>query len=146
MAAGSVAAIAGCGGPGTLAVSAVPSPAPAVAAVCARLVAALPEKVDDLNRRSVSPPANVAAWGTDVVVVLRCGVGQPKALTQTSQLTSVNEVDWFPEERPDALVFTTVGRGANVELTIPRAHDPQIGPVVDVAAAMQRANPSLPTG
>jgi hypothetical protein len=114
--------------------------------VCTRLVDALPDRVDDLKRRTVDPPANVAAWGTDVVVVLRCGVDRPKALTQTSQLTSVNEVDWFPEERPDAFIFTTIGRGANVELTIPRTHDPQIGPVVDVAEAMQRANPTIPTG
>lgn len=136
---------AGCGASplAAVAVSPVPSGNPAVAGACARLLDALPEKVDDLRRRQVDPPGAGAAWGKDVVVVLRCGVAKPKALTLTSQLAGVNDVDWFPEQRDGARVFTTVGRVANVEITIPAAHEPQPGPLVDVAAAMTSTNPML---
>ena len=87
-----------------------------------------------------------AAWGSDPVVVLRCGVAKPSGLQPTSFLDTINEVDWFVVERPDARVFTTVGRTANVELTIPRAHEPAVGPLVDVAAAIEANNPTVAPG
>lgn len=135
----------GSSGPPALTVSA-PTPAPrkAVAAVCAALLPALPEKVDDVPRRRVQPDGvPAAAWGEDPTVVLRCGVPVPREFTQTSTLTGVNEVDWFLVERPDALVFTTIGRRANVEITVPRAYEPAVGPLVDVAEAMRATNPTV---
>jgi hypothetical protein len=138
--------LTGCGnsGPPALTVSA-PTPAPTkdVAAVCAALLPALPTKVDDLSRRPVQPDAFAAAWGENPTVVLRCGVPVPREFTRTSTLTGVNEVDWFLVEQADALVFTTIGRRANVEITIPRAHEPTVGPLVDVADAMRTTNPTL---
>ncbi|MGQ0467220.1 MAG: DUF3515 domain-containing protein [Sporichthyaceae bacterium] len=140
------AALAGCGSADLPAVAVSPPPIakPAVAAACLRLLEALPEKVDDLARRGVDSPATSAAWGKDVVVVLRCGVGTPKGLTRTSQLAGANDVDWFPEQLQGARRFTTVGRVVNVELVIPEAHEPQVGPLVDVAAAVTSANPLVP--
>jgi hypothetical protein len=121
-----------------------PAPSAKAAAVCARLVPALPTKVDDLSWRPVKPAGvAAAAWGKDQVVVLRCGVPTPGGLTATSFLNTVNEVDWFMVEQPDARLFTTVGRVANVELTIPVAHDPAVGPLVDVAAAIDATDPRL---
>lgn len=140
-----VAATAGCDSSQLPSVAVSPAPAekPAVVAACARLLDALPPNVDDLRRRAVDPPSAGAAWGKDVVVVLRCGVAKPKALTRTSQLAGVNDIDWFGEQRDGARVFTTVGRVANVEVVIPAAHEPQVGPLVDVADAMARSNPTV---
>ncbi len=39
-------------------------------------------------------------------------------------------------------MFTTTGRVANVELTVPLAHEPAVGPLVDVAAAVTAQVPS----
>lgn len=149
MAAAALATTAGCGkaGPVPLAVTPAPNPKPTAAAVCQRLVSDLPGNVDDLERRAVEPTSDrVAAWGEDPAVVLRCGVARPIELTQTSQLVGVNDVDWFPLERLGKRVFTTVGRVANVELTIPLEHEPAVGPLVDLAATMERNNPKIATG
>ncbi len=144
--AAAVALLVGCGGgaPGPVTVSPAPSAKAAVAAVCARLLPALPDKVDKAERRPVNPAgAAAAAWGADPVVVLRCGVAEPRELTRTSDLTGVNDVAWFLVERPGTRVFTTVGRVANVEVSIPLEYEPAPGPLVDVAAAMKATNPEL---
>jgi uncharacterized protein DUF3515 len=114
-----------------------------IPAPCARLAAALPAKVDDLHRRSTQPSVpTVAAWG-DPPVVLRCGVGQPAGLTATSQLSGVNEVDWYVDEQATQRVWTTFARAANVEVSIPNSHDPAVGPVVDLAVAIKATDPKV---
>jgi len=76
------------------------------------------------NRRRCGPPggdassALTAAWGA-TPVVLRCGVGRPGALTATSQLTTVDGVDWLPERLQHGVRFTAIGRVAYVEVTVP---------------------------
>jgi hypothetical protein len=123
-----------------------PSPAPVGAArdACLRLGGRLPTKVDSLARRSVVPSTQlVAAWG-DPAVILRCGVPRPTALIATSQLIGANDVDWFAEETPQHRIFTTFGRAAYVEVSIPTQHDPAVGPLVDLAAAISAADPLLP--
>jgi hypothetical protein len=114
-----------------------------MAAVCDRLATALPAKVDDLHRRRTDPAATtVAAWG-DPPVVLRCGVGPPAGLTATSQLSGVNEVDWYVDEQPTQRVWTTFARAADVEVTIPNSHSPAVGPVVDLATAIKATDPKV---
>jgi uncharacterized protein DUF3515 len=136
-----LASVAGCGSPAAFPVAPVASAAPAVQDICRRLVAALPNKVDDLHRRRTSPDeGTTAAWG-DPTVLLRCGVGKPAGLTSTSQLTAVNDVDWFLDEQPDVRIWTTFGRRANVELRVPSKHDPAVGPVVDIATAVTATDP-----
>jgi hypothetical protein len=99
--------------------------------------------VDDLHRRKTSPTADtVAAWG-DPPVVLRCGVALPPGLTATSQLSGVNEVDWYVDEQAGQRVWTTFARIANVEVTIPDSHDPSVGPIVDLAAAIKATDPKV---
>jgi hypothetical protein len=133
-----------CGsGPDPVAVDPPKIAAGGMAAVCGRLAAALPAKVDDLRRRRTDPTVTtVAAWG-DPPVVLRCGVGLPSGLTATSQLSGVNEVDWYVDEQPTQRVWTTFARAANVEVTIPNPHDPAVGPVVDLAAAIKSTDPKV---
>jgi hypothetical protein len=140
----SVAALSACGsGPGPVAVDPPKITAGGVAGVCDRLAAALPAKVDDLHRRRTDPVATTAAaWGNPPVV-LRCGVGLPPGLTATSQLSGVNEVDWYVDEQPTQRVWTTFARAADVEVTIPDSHDPAVGPIVDLAAAIKATDPKV---
>jgi hypothetical protein len=99
--------------------------------------------VDDLHRRPTEPTATtVAAWGNPPVV-LRCGVGMPVGMTVTSQLSGVNEVDWYVEEQSTQRIWTTFARAANVEVAIPKSHDPAVGPIVDLAAAIKATDPKV---
>lgn len=128
---------------------AVPPPAPGAAAAraCAALRPDLPTSVDHAKLRATAPGSVLTmAWG-EPAVVLRCGVPAPAGLAPTSQLQTVNGIDWFnpgsqspaAEQREldsGARVFTTIGRVANIELTVPLGHEPAVGPLVDVAAAI----------
>jgi hypothetical protein len=70
-------------------------------------------------------------------VILRCGVERPKALTATAMLNTVNGIDWLVETRDGGHVFTSVNRAAYIEVVVPAEHDPQVGPLVDLAPALQ---------
>src|SRR5581483_6983099 len=112
--------------------------------ICTKLANALPAKVDDLHRRKTVPNvATVAAWGNEPPVILRCGVGQPPGLTATSVLSTVNDVDWYTDEQPTQRVWTTFARAANVEVAVPNSHNPGVGPVVDLAAAIKANDPKV---
>ncbi|KWW99636.1 hypothetical protein LI90_1275 [Carbonactinospora thermoautotrophica] len=115
----------------------VPAPPPADAArACAALHHALPRKLDGQDRRRVTTDSPlVAAWG-DPPIVLRCGVPVPAAYQPTSQVVTINGVDWFPEQLTRGYVFTTVGRVANVEVSVPDAYAPEVNPLVDLAGAV----------
>ncbi|GAA0632565.1 hypothetical protein GCM10009547_40490 [Sporichthya brevicatena] len=108
-----------------------------VGAICSRLQQALPSTVDNGERRNTSPKTDrTAAWG-EPPVVLRCGVERPKALTSTSLLNTVNGIDWLAETRDDANVFTSVGRAAYIEVVVPASLQPPVGPLADLAQALQ---------
>lgn len=132
-----VATLAGCGGgPGAVTVP-VPVSSADVGAICRLIEPTLPKKIDGMDRRKTSPRTDrTAAWG-DPPVIMRCGVERPKALTRTSQLDTVNGVDWLVEERDGGHVFTSINRAAYIEITVPAGHDPQVGPLVDIAPTMQ---------
>jgi hypothetical protein len=110
-----------------------PDPAPDAdtAAACAAFTAALPDALETAGpRRGTSPDSALTAAYGDPPAAVRCGVGEPAALTPTSLLVTVDGVDWLPEELTDGWLLTTVGRSANVELTVPAA----LGPAPSVAA------------
>ncbi|KWX09858.1 hypothetical protein TR74_07120, partial [Carbonactinospora thermoautotrophica] len=86
-------------------------------------------------RRVTTDSPLVAAWG-DPPIVLRCGVPVPAAYQPTSQVVTINGVDWFPEQLTRGYVFTTVGRVANVEVSVPDAYAPEVNPLVDLAGAV----------
>jgi len=120
-----------------------PQPAPEVAAVCQQLNQALPDQVEGEIPRETEPTSDLtAAWGSPPIV-LRCGVGQPAAFQPTSEVATVDGVDWFPEELPEGYVFTTWGRTVNVEVTVPDDYAPEVNPLVDLAPAIKVTIPKV---
>jgi Protein of unknown function (DUF3515) len=91
-----------------------------------------------------------AVWG-DPAIGLRCGVPRPEVLSPgsehynpTADAVEVNGVDWLLEEREDGYRFTTTGRTAFVELTVPSAYAPEVGVLTHFATPVEQAVP--PTG
>jgi hypothetical protein len=128
-------------GPGSVHVDA-PAVTGDVARACAALVDALPDRVDDQDRREVEGTGRAAAWG-DPAIELRCGVRRPDALDPFATCQVVNGVGWFiPEEqqtgRPHAITMTTVGRAAYVEVRLPRRYWPPAAAMADLARAVRR--------
>jgi hypothetical protein len=110
---------------------------------CERLVDALPDVLVEQDRREVSPiNAAASAWG-DPAIVLRCGVREPEALAADSPCYVVNDVGWLAEERPGAVVFTTIGRSTYVEVTVPDDYAPEAGVLTDLADPVQAATREL---
>ncbi len=105
---------------------------------CVALRAALPQQLGNQLQRRIEPPSELtAAWG-DPAIVLRCDVPTPAAYTPTAQLVTVNGIRWFSEQLSNGYAFTTVGRVANVEVTIPRRYAPEVNPLVDLAEPIER--------
>jgi len=99
-------------------------------------MAALPGRVDGQTRVDRTPESLLtAAWG-DPAIVVRCGVATPEALQPTSQLVTVDGIDWLPENLASGYRFTTVGRLANVEVTVPDHYAPEADALVDLAATI----------
>jgi hypothetical protein len=122
---------------------AVPTPSAGAAAVCNDVMAALPGTVLDQPTADRTPESPfTAAWGSPPIV-LRCGVTTPSGLQPTSQLATVNSVDWLPERSGDGYRFTTVGRTANVELVVPGAYAPEADALVDLAATVRAHDPTV---
>lgn len=125
---------------------AVPDPEPTGqdALLCATLKADLPEKLLGQGTTATDPWSSLTtAWG-DPAIVVRCGVPAPDALTETSQLLSVDGVDWFPEELERGYVFTTYGLALNVEVTVPDTYAPEAEALVELSPAVAGTIPALP--
>jgi hypothetical protein len=119
---------------------ATPAGTPALSS-CARLATALPEAVNGQKRRRTDPGSpRTAAWGAPPIV-LRCGVGRPAGLEPTSLLETVDGVDWYADRGADATVFTTVGRVAAVQVSVPADYDPTINALTDLARPITEAVP-----
>ena len=101
-------------------------PLPAIDAAesqqCQRLIRQLPHTLAGQHRRTVAnEPDRAAAWG-DPVIVLRCGVARPAALTPDAQIYGVNGVEWVTTDHPQHTVWTSTSLSSYVELVIPRAY------------------------
>jgi hypothetical protein len=148
LSAAAVYALASGGGDGPAKV-AVPSPSAKAAALCRSLHKALPGTVEGLSRRTVEPESGfTAGWG-DPTVALRCGVPLPAILTPnnpgydpTADTADVDGVSWLVQQLTDGYRFTTTGRQANVELTVPGKYAPEINPLTDLAAAVKKTIPA----
>ncbi|MET9021159.1 DUF3515 domain-containing protein [Actinopolymorpha sp. NPDC004070] len=131
---------AGCGEP-TVRVE-PPHPTGTAEAACRRLFTALPTKVLGESARVVQPSSgNAAAWG-DPPILLRCGVDRPAKLRAASECLVIDGVGWFSERATRGYIFTTVGRDAYVEVSVPTAYQPPSNALVDVAEAVRKAVPA----
>ncbi|MER5972020.1 DUF3515 domain-containing protein [Streptomyces sp. NPDC002055] len=127
----------------------VPTPSAAAAGMCRTLQGHLPGTVDGLDRSSTGPDSDFAAdWG-DPAVQLRCGVARPTVLTPgsehynpTADAVDVNGVTWLLEKQDDGYRFTTTGRKAFVELTVPGKYAPEVNALPDLAGAVKKSVPS----
>jgi hypothetical protein len=70
--------------------------------------------------------------------VLRCGVGVPASYRPGTDLTIVNNIGWYGDERPDDVVYTTITRQPRVALAVPRSHASSFEILVDLSAAIGR--------
>lgn len=135
-------ALAGCSRPVSVPPVEPAPPAP-VAQACRQLQAQLPDALATVGTRRASTPDSplTAAYG-DPPVAIRCGVPGPAALTPTSLLVTVDGVDWLPEELTGGWLLTTVGRVANVEVTVPTAQGPAPSVAADLSGVIIRAIPA----
>jgi hypothetical protein len=141
------ALLTGCS-PGSVSVD-PPTPTGAVAEQCAHLGNALPQRLQSLRPRVISPRSPlVHAWGSPAVV-LTCGVGQPAGYSTTSaQLTRVDGVNWFEQLPNSKIVIWTAlrpdaagGKTVNVALQVPTHYQGQGSFLVDLAEALKTALP-----
>jgi len=103
---------------------------------CLNLIAKIPVELGgELIRTTDAGTEGVAAWG-DPAIVMRCGVIQPPSLEATSQLFTINGIDWLPEELTSGQRFTSMNTPSFVEVNIPEAYDPASGVLVDLATAL----------
>lgn len=125
------------------------SPDGVAAEQCKQLISQLPDHVAGQEARSVQPAYTPAgAWG-DPPIVLRCGVAKPASLRPDSSCFVVNDVGWLAEQDDQPvtgsepvdgeLVFTTIGRSAYVEVTVPSDYQPAADALVDLAGAIKAA-------
>jgi hypothetical protein len=125
---------------------AVPQPDPlpegAGAYACANFKGKLPDEVVNQTVIATDPRTSfVSAWG-DPAIVVRCGVPTPSALGPTSQLVTVDGVDWLPEQLENGYLFTTVGRELNIEVSVPDAYAPEADALVDISPAVSEGIPA----
>jgi hypothetical protein len=142
-------ATAGCSATGSTGPT-PPSPSPSgdAAKVCRALHDALPRQVDGRRRGKADPVSDyTAVWG-DPAIELRCGVPKPAKLTPgneeynpTADAAEVNGVSWLLEKQDGGYRFTTTGRVANVELTVPDDYAPEVNALPDLAGAVRKAVP-----
>ncbi len=115
-------ALAGCSA-GSVAVE-HPAPEGDVAQACSDLIDALPDALEEGARRAVEPDSPYAAAYGDPAIVLRCGVERPAEFRPTSELVTINDVDWLPVERSGGVAFYAPGRVAWVRVDVPSAYTP----------------------
>ena len=84
------------------------------------------------GERALAESDLTAAYG-DPPVGVRCGVPDPTGLTASSTLVTVEGIDWLPEELTGGWRMTSVGRIANVEITVPTEQGPAPSVASDLA-------------
>ncbi len=143
--------VAGCGGPGPVAVRA-PSLDAADARTCRALLDALPATVADGEAREVTPEGVLgAAWG-DPAIVLTCGVPVPRGFDTLSSCTVVDGVDWYlPQDQlespdPGDTTWTVVNREVAVRVLLPEEYGVPAAMLADLSPVVARAVPAKPSG
>ncbi|RAV14508.1 DUF3515 domain-containing protein [Mycolicibacterium sp. GF69] len=137
----------------------VPAPA-ATGPECAKLIADLPNKLDELVRAPLADPApaGAAAWradGSTEPTVLRCGVDRPAEFVEGAPLQVVDDVQWFrvgdagsaagADDAGAAQQRSTwyaVDRGVYIALTLPHGSGPT--PIQTLSAVIAKSLPAKP--
>jgi len=119
-----------------------PEPPPEVARACASMAEGLPSLLLDQRRIDTDPESPLtAAWGSPAIT-LACGVPSPAGLGPTSQLVTVEGIDWFAEQLTAGYRFTSVGLLAYVRVDVPDAYSPEADPLVELAPALAALPPA----
>lgn len=114
-----------------------PTPDPATASICRKLARELPQLVDQQKRREVVPRSDfTVGWGHPAIT-LACGVAKPAGMNAASKCWEVNGVGWYAEERDSDIRYTTLGRKALVQVTVPNKYTPQANALVDLAGPIK---------
>ena len=122
-----------------------PVPAGAAANACSAFTAGLPASLETVGeRRDTRPTSDLTAAFGQPPVAVRCGVPTPRALSATALLVTVEGVDWLPEELTEGWLLTTVGRVANVEVTVPTPQGPAPSVAADLAPTIVATIPETP--
>jgi hypothetical protein len=141
--------LGGCsGGPVTVHPPSVTGP---VAEVCAHLNNALPQRLESLRPRAITPRSPlVHAWGSPAVV-LTCGVRRPAGFSTTSsETTQVNAVQWYQQPGTTVVTWTAIRPGVvtggrpnpiYVALAVPTHYQAQGAFLVDLALPLKSALP-----
>ena len=90
---------------------------------------------DQLVRETNPSDSGTVAWG-DPAITLTCGVARPDALTATSQLISINGIDWLPEELTKGQRFTSTNTPEYVQVDVPKNYEPAGNALIDLAEAL----------
>jgi hypothetical protein len=116
---------------------------------CVHLNVVLPQRIENLRPRVISPKTQfVHAWG-DPAIVLTCGVGLPAGYSPTSsETTAVDGIEWFEQPSSDSVTWTAIsphrladGQSVNVSLVVPTSYDGQGAFLVDLAPALKETLP-----
>ena len=107
---------------------------------CIALVQRLPGHVLDQGQREIvayelDQSKLAAVWG-DPVITLLCGVFAPLTLKPTSELVTVNEISWFPEETTNGYIFTSTNLRARVLVRVPADYAPETNVLADLSDAL----------
>ena len=93
------------------------------------------------SAREVDPRSDyTAAWGHPAIS-LACGVAKPAGMNAASKCWEVNGVGWYAEERDSDIRYTTLGRRASVQVTVPNKFTPQANALVDLAGPIRQHVP-----
>jgi hypothetical protein len=117
-------------------------PVPGTEQVCADLVAALPDVVDDAVRRDIEPASDsAAAWGQPPVI-LRCGVPAPTGVDPTMAVLEVDGVGWTSVAGSGGVFFYADDRVVGVEVAVPDDYAPEADVLIDLAPAVSATVPT----
>ena len=103
---------------------------------CTDLGAILPVSLGGALLRDTNPNSPATkAWG-DPAIVLRCGAAIPTAYSASSQLLTVNDVNWYPEELEAGMRFTSMETSELVEVSLPAAYQNTADILTELSSAI----------